>query len=133
MNRDLTPPQALQRLAKMIAHPVWSQGNRTLTGTLQGRRLKGRDFATGPCIAMTLTWPPEQARQACLLLAATPEACDDALYLEQGELWLLRRYPAILTEVELELLLKQQLAMAALLVPAARTSPPPRPFIGRFA
>ncbi|EAA3660122.1 protein EsaB [Salmonella enterica subsp. enterica] len=133
MNRDLNPTQALQWLARMIEHPVWSKCNRSLTGTLHGRPLKGRDFATGLCIAIKLSWPVRQINQACLLLAATPEAGDDAIYMEQGDLWLMRRYPATLTEVELELLLKQQLAMVALLVPPDRLAPTPCPFLGRLA
>lgn len=133
MNRNLTPQLTLQRLATIIKQAVWSQGNRALTGTLKGRYVKGRVFASGTCISMTLAWPLQQASRACLLLAATTEARDDALYIEQEQLWLLRRYPVALTEVELDLLLQQQLTLAELLVPPAKNVLPSPPSFGRFA
>ncbi|MDA6076077.1 protein EsaB [Edwardsiella anguillarum] len=108
-------------------------GQQSLTGTLQGRRLKGRYFASGMCVAITIAWPLAQASQACLLLAASPETLDDALYVEQEQFWLLRRYPPLLTEAELDLLPQQQLAMAGLLMPAVREPHPTGPFIGRYA
>lgn len=133
MKRYLNSQQALQRLATLMANSVWSHSNRTITGTLQGRSLKGRDFPTGPCIAMTVDMTVAQLSHACLLLAATAEACDDALYIERDQLWLLRRYPVLMTEVELDLLLQQQHVMASLLVPAPPLALPSRPIIGRFA
>ncbi|ACY83710.1 hypothetical protein ETAE_0865 [Edwardsiella piscicida] len=133
MNRKLNPRQALQQLAMYLNQADWSQGQQSLTGTLQDRRLKGRYFASGMCVAITIAWPLAQASQACLLLAASPETLDDALYVEQEQFWLLRRYPPALTEAELDLLLQQQLAMAGLLAPAVRDTHPESPFIGRYA
>ncbi|WP_232351060.1 protein EsaB [Edwardsiella ictaluri] len=133
MNRKLNPRQALQQLAMYLNHTDWSVGQQSLTGTLQDRHLKGRYFASGICVAITIAWPLAQASQACLLLAASPETLDDALYVEQQQFWLLRRYPPVLTEAEFDLLLQQQLAMAGLLTPPVRETHPGSPFIGRYA
>lgn len=103
MNRKLNPRQALQQLAMYLNHTDWSVGQQSLTGTLQDRHLKGRYFASGICVAITIAWPLAQASRACLLLAASPETLDDALYVEQQQFWLLRRYPPVLTEAEFDL------------------------------
>lgn len=133
MNRTLDPTLALHWLAGRLERPQWSQAHAVVTGHLGDRLLRARRFGTGLTVALSLERPPQQAAQACLLLAATPEACDDALYQADGRLWLLRRYPVALTEVELDLLLKQQQSMAALLAPRESAAPASAPIIGRYA
>lgn len=82
---------------------------------------------------MTLERPPRLAAEACLLLAATPEACDDSIYIADHRLWLLRRYVPALTESELDLLFKQQQALCALLAANNRREAAPLPIAGRYA
>lgn len=133
MNKTLDPTAALSWLARLLEQPQWSQAQAVVAGNLGERRVRARRFGSGLAVALSLAWPVRQAAHACLLLAALPEACDDALYLAEGQLWLLRRYPAVLTAVELDLLLKQQQSVAALLAERERTTPAPAPTIGRYA
>lgn len=133
MNKTLDPTAAVHWLAARLAQPQWSQAQAVVAGTLGERRVRARRFGSGLAIAVSLDWPVKQAAHVCLLLAALPEACDDAIYLADAQLWLLRRYPAALTEVELDLLLKQQQSVAALLAVRERAVPAPAPSIGRLA
>ncbi|MBM2883578.1 hypothetical protein JFK97_04180 [Chromobacterium phragmitis] len=133
MNRTLDPAAALHWLASRLDRPQWSLADTVVSGQLGERAARARRFDTGLTVALTLDRPPRQAAGACLLLAATPEARDDALYLSGDRLWLLRRYPVALTEVELDLLFKQQQAMAALLAARERAAPVPLPIAGRYA
>lgn len=132
MNRIVDLTAALAWIATQVGRPQWSQANSVITGTLGERQLRARCFPSGLTVALTLDRAPQHAAEACLLLAATPEACDDAIYLESDRLWLLRRYPVSLTEVELDLLFKQQQAMASLLASRDSAVPPPLPIAGRY-
>ncbi|AKK24879.1 hypothetical protein [Pandoraea oxalativorans] len=132
MSKHLDPSAALHWLAHRLERPHWSVARTVLTGVLGTRDVRARRFATGLTVALSLDWPVPQAAQACLLLASLAEVCDDALYVAESRLWLLRRYPTSLTEVELDLLVKQQQSMAALLVPRERAARAPAPLIGRF-
>ena len=132
MNKALDSSSVLRWLAERVARPQWSVAATVLTGMLGSRALRARGFACGATVAMSLERPPREAAEACLLLAATPDACDDAIYLASGQLWLLRRYIPALTEAELDLLFKQQQALAALLVPQARGEAAPLPIAGRY-
>lgn len=124
MNKKLMPEQALECLAAKFTTLNRSQGNKVACGVWSDRQCRLRCFPTGLTVAMSLERPLSQAASACLLLAVIPEACDDALYIEQGQLWLLRRYARELTEAELDLLFKQQLVLAALFAPRKRALPP---------
>jgi hypothetical protein len=84
-------------------------------------------------VALTIDRLPEQAAAACLVLAAIPEACDDGLFLDDGRLWLVRRYPPCVTEVEFDLLLKQQQAMVSLLAQRPPAPAVDKPAIGQWA
>lgn len=133
MNRSLDPSSILRWLARRIVRPQWAAAATVLTGILGARSLRARSFSGGATVALTLERPPQQASEACLLLAATPDACDDALYLADNQLWLLRRYPTASTETELDLLFKQQQALAALLVARNHGEAAPLPIAGRYA
>jgi hypothetical protein len=127
--RQLDPAVAFEWLAQRIAQPVRSNSGRTLSGQFGRQPLRARCFASGLTVAMMLDRPLRQAGEACLLLATTPEACDDAIYTADGRLWLLRRYPERLLAAELEALIKQQQTLAALLAvqPTESTSFPSMP------
>lgn len=133
MNKTLDPDAALRWLARLLTQPQWSQAQAVVTGALGGRRVRARRFDSGLAVAVSLAWPVPRAAQVCLLLAALPEACDDAIYLAEAQLWLLRRYPAALTEVELDLLLKQQQSVAALLAAQECAATVRAPILGRIA
>lgn len=133
MNKAPDPSFVLRWLAGRIVRPQWSAAATVLTGILSTRSLRARSFPNGTTVALTLERPPQQAAEACLLLAATPEACDDALYIADNHLWLLRRYAPALTETELDLLFKQQQALGALLVTKNRSEAAPLPIAGRYA
>ncbi|WP_150777803.1 protein EsaB [Pandoraea sputorum] len=132
MNRHLDPTAALHWLAGRLERPHWSLAQAVVVGALRERDVRARRFGAGLTVALSLDWPVAQAAQACLLLASSPQSCDDALYLAEKRLWLLRRYPTSLTEVELDLLFKQQQSVAALLVPSEGAAPAPAPLIGRY-
>lgn len=133
MNNILNPNQALHLLAVRLEHTRWTQADKAVTGLMQDRLLRLNSFASGLTVAMAIGNAPPRISQTCLLLAATEEACDDALYLEQGLLWLLRRYPAELTEVELDLLFKQQWTLAILLTAREQTAHSLLPAVGKYA
>lgn len=133
MKKALDPHSALRSLAARLAQSRWSAAGSVATGMLGAHRARARSFDAGLTVALTLDRPVSQAPEACLLLASTPEACDDALYLADDSLWLLRRFPERLTEVEFDLLLKQQLALAALLAARDRAPPLVLPIAGRYA
>lgn len=131
--KPLSPSDALDYLSKRIEHPILSVGGTVLNGALQRRRMRSRTFPTGLTVALALTRPLRQANDACLMLAATPEACDDALYVADSRLWLLRRYPPALQPVEFDLLLKQQQTLAALLDDGRHGAPAASPAVGQYA
>ncbi|MGQ5524529.1 hypothetical protein ACUHMQ_14890 [Chitinimonas sp. PSY-7] len=133
MKRELDPNRSFAWLARRLAIPVPEQRSAPLLGQLGGRQLRARAFPTGLTIALALDRPVRQASAACLMLAATPEACDDSLYVNDDQLWLLRRYPVVLLDVELDLLLKQQQALAALLAEDTTPDIAPLPRNGSFA
>lgn len=133
MTHQLDPITALDWLAGRIGAPWPGAACATLTGLLGERRLRARRFPDCLTIALCLDRPLTAAPQACLVLAATPEACDDGLYLADHRLWLLRRYPVPLLPCELDLLLKQQQALAALLAAPPRGDAAPLPIAGRYA
>lgn len=132
MSKHLDPSAALNWLANRLERPHWSLARAVVTGVLGARTVRARRFSTGLTVALSLDWPVPRAAQACLLLASLPQACDDALYMADARLWLLRRYPTSLTESELDLLFKQQQSMAALLMPREHAARAPAPLIGRF-
>ncbi|QAU24836.1 protein EsaB [Dyella sp. M7H15-1] len=126
VDRRLDPSGAFNWLAQRIEQPVCSNSGRVLSGQLGQRLIRARYFVTGLTVALTLDRPLAQAAEACLLLATTPEACDDSVYSADNRLWLLRRYPERLLASELDLLIKQQQTLAALLaVPPVNASPSP--------
>lgn len=115
MERPLDSTAVLRWLYSRVSEPSWRVASTVLTGKMGGRALLARRFQDVVTIALTLERQLATADKACLLLAATPEALDDALYVADGFVWLLRRYPPVLTETELELLIKQQQSVASLL------------------
>lgn len=115
MNPKLDPPEVLRSLGQRVIEPQWSANATLLLGRLGAARCRARVFPHGLTVALQLARPLHKAPEACLLLAATPAACDDAVYVAEGGLWLLRRYLPRLTEVEFDLLLKQQQALSSLL------------------
>ncbi|MBC8642809.1 protein EsaB [Caballeronia sp. EK] len=133
MDKMIDPLRVLNWLAARIVAPHWAIASTVLVGELGARAIRARSFVNGVTIAMTLDRPPDRAAEACLLLAATPEVSDDSLYLAESQLWLLRRYPVSLTETELDLLFKQQLALAALLALSSGADAVPLPIAGRYA
>ncbi|MBV8047524.1 MAG: hypothetical protein JO171_10235 [Paludibacterium sp.] len=133
MNRFLDPATALQDLAARLTAPHWTLAGIALCGRLGGCQCRARRFDGGLTVALTIERPPERAAEICLVLAATSEACDDGLYLDDGRLWLLRRFLPRLTEVEFDLLLKQQLTLASLLAYRPSAAGPGMPAIGRLA
>ncbi|WP_175007343.1 protein EsaB [Burkholderia lata] len=132
MNTALDHSFILRWLAERIVCPQFAVVATVLTGTLGVRHMRARRFPDGVTVALTLERGPQQAAEACLLLAATPEARDDALYLADNQLWLLRRYPTALAETELDLLFKQQQALAALLLVTDQGGATPLPIAGRY-
>lgn len=133
MKRTLDPRAALLWLGDRLRAPAYSAGGAVLTGALGTRALRARRFDCGLAVGMALTRPLRRAADACLLLAATAEACDDALYVADGQLWLLRHYPPALREVELDLLIKQQQTLAALLDADPRGMAPSAPAPATYA
>ncbi|MEO9384594.1 hypothetical protein [Chromobacterium phragmitis] len=133
MSKAFDPAQTLRWLSRRLASPQWSQGGLALEGALGERPARARRFDDGPTLALRLETGEDDARRVCLSLAATEEALDDAAYLAGGRLWLLRRYPPCLTETELELLLKQQLALAQLLERKPEGQAAARPLPGSYA
>lgn len=133
MEKNLEPHKALQHLSTQLDKPVWSSGNHAVTGILHKRQLKARTFPSGVCVAIQVDWPLAQVASACLLLASNPDVCDDSLYVEQQQVWLLRRYPLELNEVEFDLVFQQQLMMAELLKPRGTATVRHHTFTGRYA
>lgn len=123
----------MTRLSARVEHPIFSVGGAVLNGALSQRRLRARCFGNGLTVALALTRQPRHAPALCLALAAQPEACDDALYLADSRLWLLRRYPLALQPVEFDLLLKQQQALAGLLDQRTDVAVATRPPAGVYA
>lgn len=120
-------------LAERLQTPDWQARSLSLQGQLGEQCLRARQFSHGMAVAISVDRPPSQCRAACLLLAATPEACDDALYLADGKLWLWRRFASALTLAEFELLFKQQQIMAHLLAwRIPRAGSVTRPWGGRL-
>ncbi|MBJ7262949.1 MAG: hypothetical protein JHC61_04070 [Burkholderiaceae bacterium] len=132
MSKALDPSLVLHWLAGRIAGPQWTVAATVLTGMLGSSPLRARRFSSGVTVAMMLERPPRLAPEACLLLAATPEARDDSIYMTDKHLWLLRRYVPALTESELDLLFKQQQALCALLATSHRDEAAPLPVAGRY-
>ncbi|TDR76580.1 protein EsaB [Paludibacterium purpuratum] len=133
MNRYLDPAGALQFVAGRVTELCWPVAGVVLSGRLGTGQCRARSFAYGPTVALTVERAPARAAEACLVLAATPAASDDGLYLDDGRLWLLRRYPPRLTESEFDLLLKQQQTLAILLAERRRPADCAMPVIGRLA
>ncbi|BEV73178.1 hypothetical protein THUN1379_26600 [Paludibacterium sp. THUN1379] len=120
-------------LAEQLQTPDWQARSLILQGQLGEQCLRARQFAHGLAVAISVDRPPSQCRAACLLLAATPEACDDALYLAEGKLWLWRRFAPALTLAEFDLLFKQQQIMVQLLAwRISRVEPVSRTWGGRL-
>ncbi|MBT2869673.1 hypothetical protein JQK19_20800 [Chromobacterium violaceum] len=133
MSKAFDLAQTLRWLSLRLASPQWSQGGLVLEGALGERLVRAMRFDDGPTLALRLEASEGDARRICLLLAATEEALDDAVYLAGGRLWLLRRYPPCLTETELELLIKQQQALAQLLERKPENQAAPRSLPGSYA
>ncbi|PHV11491.1 protein EsaB [Chitinimonas sp. BJB300] len=133
MKHELDPYRSLAWLARRLAIPLPELRSAPLHGQLGERQLRARAFPSGLTVALVIDKPLQQASAVCLLLAATPEAADDTLYINEGRLWLLRRYPALLLDIELDLLLKQQQALAALLSQDPLPDVAPLPMDGRYA
>ena len=132
MNRNLDSTQALRWLEPLLRKSRWQHAGTVLAGTFGEWQTEARCHANGLTIALQLDRPAQQALGAAQVLAATPEARDDGIYLADGQLWLVRRYPEPLTEVELDLLFKQQRALAALLVVRRTMTQDPPPLRGGF-
>lgn len=132
MNNILSAEQIIQYFDKLLTSSAVSGVKRkTISGTLLNQDLKVGIFPAGVCVSITTAWPVACIAKLCLLLAATPEICDDAVYVEMDKVWLLRRYPENISQSDLELILKQQIAIASILkYPTPKTNRP-RFFIGK--
>ncbi|MFM0515431.1 hypothetical protein [Paraburkholderia sp. RL17-373-BIF-A] len=133
MNKVLDPFLVLRWIAERVYEPRWAAEGSPLTGSLDVGAIRARAFTSGTAVAITLQRPVTQASDVCLMLAATPEAYDDALYIVDNRLWLLRRYPVVLTETELDLLFQQQLALVALLAARGEGATRILPITGGYA
>ena len=133
MNMKFNPQQLLAYLGQRVHNIKMAQSGHTAKGVYAERQIRLASFPMGLTVAVTLNRPVSQAPAACLLLAATPEAVDDALYIENNHLWLLRRYQEALTEVEIDLLFQQQLVLAALLEPKKRKNSKHKQIPEKFA
>lgn len=81
---------------------------------LAGKRGWCWEYQWGFCVVTEIertSFEPAWLQQISLWLASMPGAIDDGLLLEEGKLWLTRRYTHDIGSVELEAKLNQQLAV----------------------
>ncbi|MFM0515148.1 hypothetical protein [Paraburkholderia sp. RL17-373-BIF-A] len=81
MNKVLDPFLVLRWIAERVHEPRWAAEGSLLIGSLDVGAIRARAFTSGTAVAITLQRPVSNVSDVCLMLAATPEACDDALYI----------------------------------------------------